>query len=170
MYEKQSLYSGWMKLYKKKVGDHWYEILDNHDAVSAVVSDSEGKILLVEQYRPALEQNTLELPAGVLDKVNLTKEQVMCEELKEEAGLEVAPEELKELFHFKPAVGFSNSTVWVYGLNLKDVGAAKRIENDDVFHIHWLKKSEFSKAVKEGRIEDSKTLMAYYYLASKIEE
>ncbi len=53
-----------MKLIRKQVNDKWYEVLENHDAVSAIVKDKNGKILLVEQYRPAMDVNTLEIPAG----------------------------------------------------------------------------------------------------------
>ena len=40
----------------------------NHDGAAAVVPvTSEGKILMVKQYRNALDRDTLEIPAGKLD-------------------------------------------------------------------------------------------------------
>ena len=60
----------------------------HHDGAAAVIPVMEdGKILMVKQYRNALERDTLEIPAGKLDDPN--EEGIVCaaRELKEETGL-----------------------------------------------------------------------------------
>jgi ADP-ribose pyrophosphatase len=161
--ERELVYDGWMKLYKEKINGKWYEILDNHDAVSALVLDKEGKILLVEQYRPAMGRNTLEIPAGVIDKPGLSKEEIMSEELMEEAGLEVSPGELEEIILFRPIVGFSKSKTYIYKVGLDIVGKDKIIEDDDVIAIRWLDPTTFRNMIKDQIIQDNKTLMAFFY-------
>jgi len=160
------VYDGWMKLIRKQVNEKWYEVLENHDAVSAIVKDKNGKILLVEQYRPAMDVNTLEIPAGVIDKP-LTNEEIMAEELAEEANLQVDAACIKEAVCFKPIVGFSNSTTWIYEVQLNVEGENMEIHNDDVHQIHWYTLDEFRSGVNTGAIDDCKTIIAFYYLESQ---
>lgn len=161
--ERELVYDGWMKLYKEKINGKWYEILDNHDAVSALVIDREGKILLVEQFRPAMGRNTLEIPAGVIDKPGLTKEEIMSEELMEEAGLEVNPDDIKEIIVYRPIIGFSKSVTYIYKVELDTIGEDSEIKDDDVIGIKWLTVDTFRKMIKDGTIQDNKTLMAFFY-------
>ncbi|PAB59223.1 NUDIX hydrolase [Anaeromicrobium sediminis] len=161
------IYSGWMKLFKVMVGDRWYEYLKNHDAVAAIVRDKDGKILLVEQFRPALLSNTLEVPAGCIDKENKSREEIMREELIEEAGLEVPIEKIKECITYKPIVGFSSSTMHIYEIQLDIVGENRKIENDDVTGTRWVTMDQIENLIKDERIVDSKTIMSYFYLKGK---
>lgn len=161
--ERELVYDGWMKLYKEKIDGKWYEILDNHDAVSALVIDREGKILLVEQYRPAMGRNTLEIPAGVIDKPGLSNEEIMSEELMEEAGLEVSPNDLEEIIMYRPIVGFSKSKTYIYKVQVDIVGKDQIIEDDDVIAIKWLDVDSFRRMINEKIIQDNKTLMAFFY-------
>ena len=49
----------------------------HHDGAAAVIPVMEdGKILMVKQYRNALERDTLEIPAGKLDDPN--EEGIVC--------------------------------------------------------------------------------------------
>ena len=59
----------------------------HHDGAAAVIPVmDDGKILMVKQYRNALERDTLEIPAGKLDDPD--EEGIVCasRELKEETG------------------------------------------------------------------------------------
>ncbi len=161
------VYDGWLKLFTTEYEGKTYEILNNHDAVAAIVLDGEGKILLVEQYRPALLENTLELPAGVVDKPGLTLEEIMAEELFEEANLKISPEELNSIITFKPIVGFSRSQMTVFYVELREVYEHYDVEDCDVFRVHWMTFEQFEKKVQRGLIFDNKTVMAYYYLKAQ---
>lgn len=164
---KEIIYSGWLKLFRVKVNNRWYEYLKNHDAVAAIVKDKNNKILLVEQFRPALLQQTLEIPAGCIDKKDKTKEEIMKEELMEEAGLEVPLEKIKECMTYKPIVGFSNSTMYIYEIELDIIGEDKAINDDDVTAIRWITMDQFDSYIQDKVIVDSKTTMSYYYLKGK---
>lgn len=59
----------------------------HHDGAAAVIPVTEdGKILMVRQYRNALDRATLEIPAGKLDDPK--EEGIVCakRELEEETG------------------------------------------------------------------------------------
>ena len=64
---------------------HWDFI--HHDGAAAVLPvTAEGKILMVRQYRNALDRYTLEIPAGKLDDPKEPKIECAYRELEEETG------------------------------------------------------------------------------------
>lgn len=160
----RQLYKGWLKITAVDYGGKTYEKLHNHDAVACIVLDGGGKLLLVEQYRPALGVSTLEIPAGIMDKADLTPAGVMAEELWEEAELQVKPENLREVIRFKPIVGFSDSQMIVFYTRVAEVYSSYAVADCDVYQVHWLTFEDFEAKVLGGLIYDNKTVMAYYYL------
>ena len=65
---------------------HWDFI--HHDGAAAVLPvTDDGKILMVRQYRNALDRDTLEIPAGKLDAPDEPKIECAYRELEEETGL-----------------------------------------------------------------------------------
>ena len=64
---------------------HWDFI--HHDGAAAVVPVmDDGKILMVRQYRNALDRYTLEIPAGKLDEPGEPTLECASRELEEETG------------------------------------------------------------------------------------
>lgn len=71
----------------------WFQIEEKDDFYSLVIPDSvmvlpvtdRGKVVLIKQFRPALEKNTLELPAGQVEKSEDPKDTAI-RELYEETG------------------------------------------------------------------------------------
>lgn len=59
----------------------------HHDGAAAVVAvNDDGKLLMVRQYRNALDRETLEIPAGKLDAPGEPKIECAYRELEEETG------------------------------------------------------------------------------------
>jgi ADP-ribose diphosphatase len=77
----------WFDLVAKTMrqGEAPYYSLQLPDYASVVALTTDLRILLVRQYRPALERYTLELPSGLVDPGE-TPEQAICRELLEETG------------------------------------------------------------------------------------
>ena len=61
------------------------EIAEHSDSVCMVPLDSDGKVLLVRQYRKSVESELLEVPAGGIEE-NEAPEDVVLRELQEEVG------------------------------------------------------------------------------------
>ena len=64
-----------------------YHVIESTDWVNAIALTDEGNIVLVEQYRHAVQQTMLELPAGHVD-AGETPETAVKRELLEETGCE----------------------------------------------------------------------------------
>jgi ADP-ribose diphosphatase len=88
--------------------DAWYSLrLPDYAATVALTPD--GCVVLVRQYRPAVEKETLELPSGLVDEGE-TPETAARRELLEETGYEAAEVEL--LGPLLPDTGRLGNRIW----------------------------------------------------------
>ena len=80
-----------------------------------------GKILLVRQYRNALDRYTLELPAGKVDAKDEPRRICAFRELREETGYRVdSPDELEFLIRIDTMVAFGDEEIDIFvAKNLK---------------------------------------------------
>lgn len=85
----------WFSITAKAVGGHRdpYYALECLDYVSVCAVTPKGEVLLVEQYRPAVESETLEFICGHVE-AGETPEEAARRELQEEAGVEAPALEL----------------------------------------------------------------------------
>lgn len=159
------LYDGWFKVGSRNVNDRVFEYIVDKDASGAIVEDIKGNLLLVKQFRFALLEESLEIPAGCFDKDGLSFSEIMAEELLEEAHLNVEAKELQLLIKFHPMVGMSNSLYYLYYYKYPHIGIDSLNNDDiDVTEILWISKKEFYEKISNGEITDLKTQMAFFYL------
>ncbi len=163
--EDKLVYDGWLKIYNREIDGKKYDILINYDAVSGIILNEFNEILLVKQFRPALMRETLEIPAGSLDIEGESLEECLIRELEEETNLSVEKEELEKVIEYKPIMGFSDSTMNIFKIEInKEKLKDKYIKDADVTEVIWMKLKEFEENINKGIINDSKTLISYYYL------
>jgi ADP-ribose pyrophosphatase len=141
------------------------EIIKHPGAVAVVAVTDENKIVLVEQYRKALERNLVEIPAGKLEK---GEEPAVCasRELEEETGYECETIELLTSFYTSP--GFADEIVHVYearGLSKKENAAG--LDEDEFVNLLELTLEEALQYMSEHKIYDAKTVYALQYLQLK---
>lgn len=158
------LHDGFLRVETRRVAGRDYEILRTYDAAAVWLTDPKDRVLLVRQFRPAVDRHTWEIPAGCLDKEGLTPQQVLSEEIHEECELDVAPEALTPFLSYTPQIGHNASTIRLYRARLDTVEhATERAVGDvDVERVRWWTPGELDTAIREGRIQDAKTLLAYY--------
>jgi 8-oxo-dGTP pyrophosphatase MutT (NUDIX family) len=99
------------------------EVVAHPGAVAIVALDDEGKVVLVNQYRPAVKARLDELPAGLLDVDGEPALEAAKRELAEETGL--AAEEWNVLVDLLSSPGMTDEAVRIYlarGLSAIDNG------------------------------------------------
>lgn len=138
------------------------EIIKHPGAVAILAITDDNKVVMVEQYRKALERTIVEIPAGKLEK---GEEPALCarRELEEETGYECESLELLTSFYTSP--GFADEIVHVYlaqGLTKKENAAA--LDEDEFVNLEELTLDEAEQYVKEQKIYDAKTIFAVQYL------
>lgn len=133
-----------------------------HKGAAAVVPVTEdGKILMVRQYRNALDRYTLEIPAGALDSEDEPGIACASRELEEETGYRC--DNLEWLITLRTTVAFCNERIEVFvGKNL--VPSHQHLDEDEFIELKAYTLDELKEKIFAGEIEDSKTvssLMAY---------
>ena len=138
------------------------EITKHPGAVAVIAITDEKRIVLVEQYRKALERTIVEIPAGKLEKGEVPE---ICakRELEEETGYECRTLELVTSFYTSP--GFADEIVHVYlakGLTKKEDAAS--LDEDEFVNLEEITLEQAKEYIKEQKIFDAKTIFAVQYL------
>lgn len=137
----------------------------HHDGAAAVIPVmDDGKILMVKQYRNALERDTLEIPAGKLDDPD--EEGIVCasRELKEETGY--SSDDLEWLLTICTTVAFCDERIEVFvARNL--IPGEQHLDEDEFVDVKAYKLEELKGMIFEGKIQDSKTMAAILAYESK---
>ena len=134
-----------------------------HKGAAAVVAVKEdGKLLMVRQYRNALDRETLEIPAGGLNSVDEPTDLAAARELEEEAGYTAGKLEL--LISIRTTVAFCDEKIDIYvATDLKR--SKQHLDEDEFLDVESYSIEELVQMVYECKIQDGKTvaaLMAYY--------
>lgn len=144
-------------------GDHTviWDFIKHKGAAAVVPVTEDGKILMVRQYRNALDRYTLEIPAGALDEAD--EPGIVCagRELEEETGYR--SENLEWLITLRTTVAFCNEKIDVFVA--KDlIPSHQHLDEDEFIDLKAYTIEELKEKIFSGEIEDAKTvasLMAY---------
>jgi ADP-ribose pyrophosphatase len=138
------------------------ELIKHPGAVCVIAITDEQKIILVEQYRKALERPLVEVPAG---KLEAGEEPSYCaeRELEEETGYR--PGSITYIQSFYTSPGFADELVHVFlAEGLEKVEGGLVADEDEFVELMEVTLSEAEQLAKEERIFDAKTLWALQYI------
>jgi ADP-ribose pyrophosphatase len=141
------------------------ELVKHPGAVAVIAVTDEGKIVLVEQYRKAMEKALVEIPAGKLEQGEAPLATAM-RELEEETGY--ICEDMKLLYSFYTSPGFADEIIYLYeatGLTKKEDKAD--LDEDEFVDLLEVTLEEAWELIQEQRIHDAKTILAMQYLQLK---
>jgi ADP-ribose pyrophosphatase len=138
------------------------DVVRHPGAVAIVPILSDGRIVLVRQYRYAAGKTLLEIPAGTLEPGEDPLECAM-RELREETGFEAG--EMEGILSCFMAPGYSSEVIHFFAArDLKEVGA--EMEPDESIENEVLVLEEILKKIRENAIEDAKTIVGILALSS----
>ncbi|WP_024615060.1 NUDIX hydrolase [Clostridium sp. Ade.TY] len=132
-----------------------------HPGAAAVVAFLDDEtILLVRQFRAALNDILLEIPAG---KLETGEDPKVCatRELEEETGYK--SENIEYLGTIATGAGFTDERIHIYKATNLYKGT-KGGDEDEFIEIESFKLSEIKEMIKSGKIIDTKTISAFMYL------
>ena len=133
----------------------------HHDGGVGVLAIRDGKILLVRQYRYAIQKETLEIPAGKLDAPDEPKIECAYRELEEETGFRT--EKLEYLMSVNTTVAFCDEAIDIFvAHNL--IPSHQHLDEDEVIEVEAWELKDLEEMIYTGKITDGKTiaaLMAY---------
>lgn len=132
-----------------------FEIVKHGGAVVILPILPDGKLLLVQQWRRAVNEITIELPAGTLEK---EEEPLVCaqRELREETGYRA--KNITSLGGFYSAPGFCDEYLHLF--------VAEDLEHDplpsddgEMIDLLTVSKEEAKNLIETNQIHDAKTIV-----------
>lgn len=131
------------------------ETIRHPGAVAMLPIDSDGRILMVTQYRHAAGRRMLELPAGTLEPGEEPAEAV-SRELQEEVGYK--PGHMESLGGFYVAPGYCDEYIHLF-LCTDLVESVLSADEDEDIEVETLDRAEALAAIADGRISDAKSII-----------
>ncbi len=153
------------------VTDDWeYAERKNVTGIVTIAAAIDGRILLVEQYRPPLRANVIELPAGLAGDVPGSAdeglERAARRELEEETGYRAAT--FERLFEGPLSAGMTTEVVTFYrasGLEKVGDGGGDGSENITVHEVPLTEAGTWlARQAEAGKLVDPKVYAGLYLL------
>ena len=122
----------------------------------------DGRILLIRQFRPAVDRVTLELPAGAKDSRGEDPMKTAARELEEETGYR--PSAMTKLAHILTAVAWCNESTDIYLAEGLEKVSGQHLDEAEEIEICPFPLEELCRRIYAGEIQDAKTvagIMAY---------
>ena len=145
--------------------EKWDFVSHRMGAACVLAVKPDGKILMVRQYRNALERETLEVPAGKRDSVDEDTSICAARELEEETGYKAG--KIDRLLSLKSTVAFCDELIDVYlATDLVKVGDQKLDDSEEIDIEAW-DLQDLMEMCYSGKIQDAKTVAAIMAYAAK---
>ena len=127
------------------------EVVEHYGAVAVAAVDDQDRLMMVYQYRTALNRRLWELPAGLLDEPGEAPAVAAARELREETGL--VADDWRVLIDVALSPGFCDEAVRVYlARGLSQVGRPEANHEEADLTAHWLDLEDAARKVFSGEI------------------
>jgi ADP-ribose pyrophosphatase len=133
-------------------GDH--DVVRHPGAAGVVALTPGGDVLLVRQFRPAIGQALVEIPAGLLDRRGEDALSCAARELLEETGYR--HEAIEFLGGYFSSAGFTDEYVHLF---VASTGADPQAEPEEGIELIHRPFGEMVAAARAGRVRDVKTAL-----------
>ena len=142
-----------------KVEGQW-ECIRHPGGAMAIPITPEGQLVLVRQYRFAVQGRLLEFPAGTIEE----KEDAFTtiqREIEEETGY--SAKEWTNLGKFPLAPGYSDEYIFAFlASDLEKLEIAPEQDDDEDIEVVLMTPAEFEKAIHSGVGVDAKSIAGYF--------
>lgn len=140
------------------------EIIEHPGAVAIIPLTDDGDIILVNQFRKAIESDLLEIPAGKLEP---EENPLSCaiRELKEETGYYT--DQMESLGYIYTAPGFCDEKIHLYVAKNLTEGEPEP-DADEYIEVQKISINRALDMIGNGQIVDAKTISAILMLNNKL--
>jgi len=141
-----------------------FDFIDHKGAAAMIPIDEDGKIIMVRQYRNAIDQYTLEIPAG---SKNPDEDSATCakRECEEETGYRAG--QVHHLIDVYTTVAFSNEKISIF-YTTGITPTHQNLDEDEYVTIERHSLDELTDMIFSGKITDAKTVAGILALKEKL--
>jgi len=139
------------------------EMIEHRGAAAMLAFDENNKVILVKQHRYP-HGYVIEIPAGTLEK---KEEPIKCafRELEEETGYRA--KKMTPLISYYPSIGYNTEIIHCFvASGLKKIANLK-LDEDEILSVVKMDLKKVISMIKNGKIQDSKTICAVMTYAAK---
>ena len=134
-----------------------FDFIQHRGAAAVIPVMDDGRILMVRQHRNAVDDYTLEIPAGALDSADEPTHECAFRELEEETGYFAEREDVKFLLTMYTTVAFCNEKIDIYTAhNLRKT--SQHLDDDEYIDVYAYTIDELTQMILDGKIVDGKTI------------
>lgn len=134
-----------------------YDFIYHKGAAAVIPVMEDGRILMVRQYRNAIDAYTLEIPAGGKNSVDEPTHDCAYRELEEETGYHAEYDDVKFLISLCSTVAFCNERIDIYYAD-KLTKTAQHLDEDEYINVEAYTMDELTEMIADGKIVDAKTI------------
>ena len=145
-------------------GENAIREIVHHRGGVAILYKVDDKFIFEKQYRYALNEEIIEVPAGKLEEGEIPLEAAK-RELLEETGYR--PLEMIHLGDSYPTPGYSSEVIHLYYCP-KAVKEERHLDKDENIDLIYLSLEEIEELIANNEIKDSKSVAAIHLYRSKI--
>jgi ADP-ribose pyrophosphatase len=137
------------------------ELIKHPGAVAIIPITADGKLILVEQFRKALDRTLVEIPAGKME-FGEAPEVTAVRELEEETGY--GAEKFTYLQSFATSPGFADEIIHLYlAEELIKIENPAAGDEDEFIDLVEVTIEEAEELITKGKIFDAKTAFAVLF-------
>jgi ADP-ribose pyrophosphatase len=137
--------------------EEWDYVSHRKGAACVLPVLPDGRVLMVRQYRNALERDTIEVPAGARNSIDEDTAVCAARELEEETGYK--SEKFSFLLSLRTTVAFCNEMVDVY-LAEDLVPGEQQLDDAEDIRVEAFELDVLLDMIYKGIIQDAKTVAA----------
>lgn len=135
-----------------------WDFIGHKGAAAMLAVREDGKLLMVRQWRNALDRYTLEIPAGGKNSIDEPTETAAIRELEEETGYIAG--KVQFLLSIYTTVAFCNEKIDIYLARDLKRRENQHLDEDEFIDVKAYDLDELVQMIYDGKIEDSKTVSA----------
>ena len=136
----------------------------HHRGGVAILFKVDDKFIFEKQYRYAMNEEIIEMPAGKLEEGEIPLEAAK-RELLEETGYRSL--EMIHLGDSYPTPGYSTEVIHLYYCP-KAVKEERHLDNDECIDLIYLTLEEIEEMIAQGKIKDSKSVASIFLYKKKV--
>ncbi|HEY9761550.1 MAG TPA: NUDIX hydrolase [Trichocoleus sp.] len=155
-----------LRLPNKAVGD--WECVRHPGGALVIPLTPEGKLVLVRQYRFALQGRLLEFPAGTIEPGESPSETVV-REIEEETGYRAGT--CQSIGKFPLAPGYSDEIIYAFlATDLEKLETPPDMDEDEDMEVVLMTPAELEKAILAGEAIDAKSISSFFLARPYLEK